>query len=100
MPLGVGIELYVVELRFRFGDLVYEGVMDIHVSSASDLMLNAVDLGIRSVEVNGRPVDYSYDGRVLRIRGPISGVVRVLFDGRVSDRLLGIYRAPYGGAVT
>ncbi|ADN49514.1 M1 family metallopeptidase [Vulcanisaeta distributa] len=93
--MSLGVELYVVELRFRFGDLTYEGVVDVHVSSVGDLLLNAVDLGIRSVEVDGRPVDYSYDGRVLRVRGPISGVVRVLFNGRVGDRLLGIYRAPY-----
>ncbi|WP_243679703.1 hypothetical protein [Vulcanisaeta souniana] len=68
--MSLGVELYVVELRFRFGgDLTYEGVVDVHVSSVGDLLLNAVDLGIRSVEVDGRPVDYSYDGRVLRVRG-------------------------------
>jgi tricorn protease interacting factor F2/3 len=97
VSLNVNIELYVIDLRFRFGDLLYEGVVDVHVNSVGDLMLNAVDLRIKSVEVGGRPVDYSYDGKVLRVRGPVSGVVRVLFEGRVSDRLLGIYRAPYGG---
>ncbi|WP_243678153.1 hypothetical protein [Vulcanisaeta distributa] len=102
MSFNVSIELYVVDLRFRFGgDLSYEGVVDVHANSAGDLVLNAVDFKVKNVEVDGRPVDYSYDGRVLRVRGgPINGVVRVVFEGRVSDRLLGIYRAPYGGVAT
>ena len=97
MSLGVGVEWYSVDLRVRFGELAYEGVVEALVDSTSDLELNAVDLRIKSVEVDGRPVDYTYDGRVVRVRGPVRGVVRVSFEGRVPDRLLGIYRAPYGG---
>ncbi|WP_243670052.1 hypothetical protein [Vulcanisaeta sp. JCM 16161] len=96
MSFSVNIELYVVDLRFRFGDLSYDGVVDVHVNSAGDLVLNAVDLKVRAVDVDGRPVDYSYDGRVLRVRGPVGGVVRVVFEGRVSDKLLGIYRLRMG----
>ncbi|WP_252901389.1 hypothetical protein [Vulcanisaeta sp. JCM 14467] len=97
MSLNINVELYVVDLRFRFRDLAYEGVVEVHVDSTGDLQLNAVDLRVRSVEVDGRSIDYVYDGRVIRVRGPVRGVVRVPFEGRVPDRLLGIYRAPYGG---
>ena len=97
MSFSVYVERYSVDLRVRFRELVYEGVVEALVDSVGDLLLNAVDLKIRSVEVDGKSVDYAYDGRIIRVRGPVRDIVRVSFEGKIPDRLLGIYRAPYGG---
>jgi tricorn protease interacting factor F2/3 len=97
MSRDVGVDLYEVDLYVKFRELLYSGVVRIHVRSGGDLLLNAVDLSIGSVRVNDIVVDYNYDGRVLRVRGPVDGVVEVRFEGKVPDRLLGIYRAPYPG---
>ncbi|WP_238375032.1 hypothetical protein [Vulcanisaeta thermophila] len=53
--------------------------MEIKVQSSGDLVLDAVDLRIRGVEVDGKAVDYQYDGKALRIKGPVNGVVKVVF---------------------
>lgn len=94
--MSVVIDSYVVDLYVRFRDLTYGGSVEMNVSSDGELLINSVDLSIRSVSIDGKPIKYSYDGKVIKIDGPVSGVVRIEFEGKIPDRLLGIYRAPYG----
>ncbi|CCC81934.1 M1 family metallopeptidase [Thermoproteus tenax] len=91
------IKRYDLDLRVKFNELAYDGSVLIDVESQEDLSIDAVGLAVRAVEVDGRPVQYKYDGSSIKVGGPVSGRVRIEFSGKVSEKLFGIYKAPYAG---
>ncbi len=91
------VNKYDLYLDVDYDKLSYKGNVKIEMSSESPFSLNAVDLSILGVKVDGKSIDYAYDGKTISIRSPVERLVEVEFEGKVPDLLMGIYRAPYEG---
>ncbi len=86
-------------MDFDFKNLSYRGKEKIYCSLDDELVLDAIGFSIHSVRINGKEIDYNYDGEKLRIKtGKFDGTIEVDFTGKVREReLVGIYKAPYDG---
>ncbi|MGC8597528.1 MAG: M1 family metallopeptidase [Thermocladium sp.] len=91
------VNKYDLYLDVDYDKLSYRGNVKIDMSSEPPLSLNAVDLSILGVKVDGKAIDYVYDGKAISIKSPVERSIEVEFEGKVPDLLMGIYRAPYEG---
>jgi tricorn protease interacting factor F2/3 len=99
---GSQIDSYGLELDVDFEKSRVKGVVDVHVRGVEDpLSLDAVDMRIGRVLVNGNDREFRHDKAkgILTICGvpKKSSVVQVSFDKRVSDEaIVGLYKSKYG----
>ena len=122
-PLGVGVSLssvshlqspyrlprtvlpsqYQVSLSPNLDDASFTGSVTISAEAkqaASEIVLNAIELDIHSVEVNGSPVSFSLNEELERLiidaavsPGPIT--LHISFTGTLNDKLRGFYRSTF-----
>lgn len=92
------IESYHIFLDIDFLNLRFEGRVKINLESETDLKLNAVDLEIKKISVNGKPAKFALSGEDLDIKtGKFSGAIDIEYRGTTSDKLVGLYKAAYDG---
>jgi tricorn protease interacting factor F2/3 len=92
------IESYDLFLDVDFRNLRFDGKVKINLDSETDVKLNSVELEILEVEANGRPVKYNLEGEDLSVKtGKFAGELSIKYRGSISDKLVGLYKAAYGG---
>ncbi|GGP20292.1 leucyl aminopeptidase [Thermocladium modestius] len=91
------VNKYDLYLDVDYRKLSYKGSVTIYMSNEDVTNINAVDLTILRVKVDGRDGEHSYDGKAISIKNPVRERVEIEFEGKVPDLLMGIYRAPYEG---
>ncbi|QKR00369.1 M1 family metallopeptidase [Metallosphaera tengchongensis] len=93
------INYYDIFLDFNFKELTYQGHEIINIETDQDLELDAVDLKIDNVTLDGKKVRYEVANNKVKVNtGSYRGNLEVDFRGKVKDSLVGIYRAPYNGS--
>lgn len=91
------VKKYDLFLDVDFDALKFSGRVRIDAESTGDISLDAVDLQVKSVNSDGRPLSFKQNGNNLDIQsGRLSGPLEIEYDGRVSGNLTGFYKAPYG----
>jgi tricorn protease interacting factor F2/3 len=93
----MNVKRYHLFMDVNFTNLSYVGKVRIEMSSPRGVEINAVDLRVKEVKVDGRKAEFSYDGKVIKVSSDVNNYVEVDFEGRVTDLLMGFYRAPYEG---
>ncbi len=96
------VNKYDLYLDVDYRKLSYKGgSVTIYMSNEDVTNINAVDLTILRVKVDGRDGEHSYDGKAISIKNPpVRERVEIEFEGgKVPDLLMGIYRAPYEGGL-
>lgn len=88
---------YLVELNVDYDDDRYSGKEIIETGHLEGLELDAVDMKIEDVRIDGKQARYSYDGRKLSVREDIERNIEVNFSNKVSSNLMGFYIARYDG---
>lgn len=92
------LEEYDIFLDIDFPNLRFDGKVKIRLESESDVKLNSVDLDIKNVSANGESAKHSLIGEDLTIRtGKFSGTIEIEYRGKISDKLVGLYKAAYEG---
>ncbi|MFQ6011445.1 MAG: M1 family metallopeptidase [Nitrososphaerales archaeon] len=87
---------YDILLDINFKKLTYEGRVRILVKCQDDLTLNSQGLKILTVSKSGEDLEFELDAEDLVIKaGPVDGVLDVTFQGKVTEDLVGFYKAPY-----
>ena len=90
------VSSYNILLDVNFKELRYDGRVRIQVDCLEDLTLNSVGLKILRVSHSGNNFRFTHNGEDLVINtGPLNGVVEIKYQGRITDDLVGIYKAPY-----
>lgn len=74
----------------------YKCQEEVFLSSPGELTLNAVDMKINYIEVDGNRSEYLYDGQLLKL-GFVKDNAKISFEKDIPDALMGFYRAPYAG---
>lgn len=88
------IDRYDLFMDVDFKKGTYTG--KVTIKSGGDISeLDAVDLNIRSVEVDGKSSRFTYDGKKVRLETTTGRNITVYFEGKVTDLLMGFYRANY-----
>jgi puromycin-sensitive aminopeptidase len=96
-------------LRPDLDDATFTGTVtvafEVEADGESTLVLNAAELGIATVSVDGTPGAFALDEALERLTitttGPLTAGGHTLvigFDGTINDRLRGFYRSTYIGA--
>lgn len=93
----VKVESYDLHLDFDFEERRYSGRVDMSLRSEGPLRIDAVDLVVDSVSIDGRTTNFVYDGKVIDIPRAAEKQVSVEFSNRVSGLLTGLYDAKYEG---
>jgi len=88
---------YLVELDVDYNADRYSGKELIETGHLDGLVLDAVNMKIEDVRVDGKQAKYSYDGRKLSVYGNIERGIEVDFSNNVSSNLMGFYIARYEG---
>ena len=90
------ISSYNILLDVNFRQLTYDGRVRIQVDCQDDLTLNSVGLKISTITHSGKNLLFEHDEEDLLIKsGPLNGVIEIKYQGRITDDLVGIYKAPY-----
>ena len=100
---------YDVTLRPDLDSATFTGTARVAVEVVTDdesaLVLNAADLGIASVAVDGAPAEFTLDADLERLTittdTPLAAGAHTLdiaFDGTINDKLRGFYRSTYTDA--
>ena len=89
------IKRYEIFMDVDFKGLAYDGRVKILMNS-DKVELNAVDLSIHSLKVDGREVKFNYDGKLLTANVPVKEMAEVDFSGKIPEILMGFYRAAQG----
>lgn len=92
------IERYDLDIDLNDRDYTFEGSERISLEGeGKPLILNAVDLEIRRIRLNGEDTSFSLDpaGEELSVKGPLKGntIVEIEFAGKISRTLTGFYLA-------
>ena len=103
LPRTVLPSQYQVSLSPNLDDASFTGSVTISAEAkqaASEIVLNAIELDIHSVEVNGSPVSFSLNEELERLiidaavsSGPIT--LHISFTGTLNDKLRGFYRSTF-----
>ncbi len=88
---------YEIELNVDFESEKYSGRELIETGIMDGIQLDAVGMNIESIKVDGRQVNFDYDGKKLKIAERIEKNVEVDFSNAVSSNLMGFYVARYDG---
>jgi tricorn protease interacting factor F2/3 len=92
------VESYDISLDIDFANLRFNGNVKVKLESEADVTLNAVDLEVREVKANGNVVKYSHHGEDLHVgTGKFSGTLEIDYLGKISEKLVGLYKAAYEG---
>ena len=103
LPRSVLPQHYAVTLEPELASATFEGIVvitaDVH-EPVDQIVLNAIELTIHTVEVDGVPTAFKLDEPnarlfidVLRDVGPAE--IRIAFAGTLNDKLRGFYRSTY-----
>ncbi len=92
------VESYDILLDVDFANLAFDGRVKIRLESETDVKLNAVELAIKKVTANDHPVKHTLSSEDLKIEtGKFSGILEIAYHGRISEKLVGLYKAAYDG---
>ncbi|MEO7397024.1 MAG: M1 family metallopeptidase, partial [Ilumatobacteraceae bacterium] len=103
LPRAILPQHYAVVLEPELADATFSGSVDITalvVEAAGRVVLNAIELQIHSVFVDGEPAEFSLDEEAERlfIEAPVAVgtiTVSITFGGILNDKLRGFYRSTY-----
>jgi len=91
------VRSYDLSLDLDFKALKFDGRVVIDLDSTGDVGLNSLGLEILKIQSNGRQFQHVQNGEDLVVKtGPFSGKLEVEYRGKVSDALVGLYKAPVG----
>jgi tricorn protease interacting factor F2/3 len=91
------VRSYDLFLDLDFKALKFDGRVVIDLDSTGDVGLNSLGLEILKVQSNSRQFQHVQNGEDLVVKtGPFSGKLEVEYRGKVSDALVGLYKAPIG----
>ncbi len=93
----VKVEYYNLYMDFDFEEGRYSGRVDISICAEGPFKIDAVDLTIKSVSIDGKTSDFGYDGKAIDIPSAAQKQVSVEFSNKVSGLLTGLYDAKYQG---
>ncbi len=92
------VRSYNLLLDLDFQKLKFDGNLTIQLESEGNVTLDSVGLEILKVSSGGRPVAHKLVGEELHVQtGPFSGKLEIHYRGAVSEKLTGLYKAPYPG---
>ena len=92
------VDSYDIFLDVDLEKLHFNGQVKIKLESETDVQLNAVDLEIQKITANGGPLKYAQSGEDVKVKtGKFSGTLDVDYQGTISDKLVGLYKAAYDG---
>jgi tricorn protease interacting factor F2/3 len=90
------VKEYLLYLDIDSEGLKFDGKVSIGLESDKDVQLDSVELEIVRVEADKKTVPFQFsDGRLTVKTGHFEGTVEVWYNGRVSEALVGLYKAPY-----
>ncbi len=91
------VRFYDLFLDLDFKNLKFEGKVTIDLDSEGDVQLDALGLEVTRIVSNSQQLEYSQEDEGLTVRtGPFSGELEIHYRGNVSEKLVGLYKAPYG----
>ena len=103
LPRAVVPHRYTLALEPDLAAATFAGHVIIDAAAAtpaSQVLLNAIELGVHAVKVNGDDAPFSLDAATERLlidravdEGPVT--LEIWFDGTLNDRLRGFYRSTY-----
>jgi len=92
------VKSYNLFLDLDFKKLKFDGSLAILLESEGDVTLDSTGLEILKVSSNGKPLAHKLVGEELRVQtGPFSRNLEIQYRGAVSEKLTGLYKAPYPG---
>jgi len=90
------VKSYDLFLDIDSKNLKFNGRVLIELESEDDVVLNSIGLDILNICTQGKSLQFEQIGEDLVIKtGMFKGVLEIDYAGLVSDRLVGIYKAPY-----
>ena len=103
LPRAVVPQHYDVSLEPELGAATFSGSVAIHThvqSETTSIVLNAIELDIAAVLVNGQPRPFELDESVERLiiaadLGVGPATIEITFSGTLNDKLRGFYRSTY-----
>jgi tricorn protease interacting factor F2/3 len=97
-PKDVEVKSYDIFLDLDFKNLIFDGKDSIVLSSGEYVLLNSKGLAISKVSANGVNIGFKQQDDVVQIKtGIFDGILEINYSGKVTDELVGLYRAPYDG---